>query len=176
VRTVARAGWLLLAVSLGLAGASRGPKPGTGDIAFRLSWQGPADLDLYVVAPDGERIDFIHREASSGGLLDIDCNVTLVDYDADRGSTEAAEYRKLRCPQPLENVYWPRGRAPSGRYRVQVLLADGEGAEASDRYRLEILLGRRIHRAYEGAVLELDDAPLAVETDFPPVSPNGGGS
>ncbi|MCP4658831.1 MAG: hypothetical protein GY856_25755, partial [bacterium] len=33
-------------------------KPGIGDIAFRLRWQGSADLDLHVEDPDGGHVSF----------------------------------------------------------------------------------------------------------------------
>lgn len=170
-----RFAWLpaLLGAAIAAGCASRGPVPGTGDIAFRLTWEGEADLDLYVVAPDGERIDFIHRSAASGGVLDIDCNVTVATPGADAGEAAPLEYRKLRCPHPIENVYWPKGRAPEGLYRVQVLLADGTEAGGEDRYRLDVRLGRRTHRSFEGTVLALDAEPLAVEVRFP-VEPGTG--
>lgn len=164
-----RSGWLaaLLIAALAAGCASRGPVPGTGDLAFRLTWDGESDLDLYVVAPDGERIDFIHRTGASGGELDIDCNVTVAAPGADPGEAAPVEYRKLRCPQPIENVYWPKGRAPEGLYRVQVLLADATGARSEDGYRLDVRLGRRSHRSFEGKVLALETEPLSIEIAFP---------
>lgn len=164
-----RSAWLpaLLAAAIATGCASRGPVPGTGDIAFRLTWEGEADLDLYVVAPDGERIDFIHRSAASGGVLDIDCNVTIATPGAHDPESAPVEYRKLRCPHPIENVYWPKGRAPEGIYRVQVLLADGTEAEIGDRYRLDVRRGRRTYRSFEGNVVALDAEPLAVEIRYP---------
>lgn len=152
---------------LTLACASRGPSPGVGDIAFRLSWDGAADLDLYVIDPDGERIDFLHREGESGGRLDVDCNVTVPILDA-AGEPVPGEFRKESCAEPLENVFWPKGRARTGVYRVQVLVADAEGARPEDRYRLDVLLGRRVERTFAGTVLELGPAPLSVAVGYPP--------
>jgi hypothetical protein len=157
----------LLLAALATGCASRGPVPGTGDIAFRLTWDGAADLDLYVVDPIGDRVDFFFRTVPSGGTLDIDCNVTVATPRDEEGGAAAVEYRKLRCPQPIENVYWPTGRAPEGIFRVQVVLADGEGATPSDRYRLDVRLGRRTHRSFEGGVGSLAEAPLAVEVTYP---------
>ncbi|HSM14925.1 MAG TPA: hypothetical protein VLA66_12740 [Thermoanaerobaculia bacterium] len=154
---------------LALGCASRGPSPGVGDIAFRLSWDGAADLDLYVVDPDGERIDFLHREGESGGRLDIDCNVTVPILDA-AGDPVPGEFRKESCDEPLENVFWPKGRAREGVYRVQVLVADAEGARPEDRYRLDVLLGRRVERSFSGSVLELGSAPLSVMMGYPSVA------
>lgn len=161
--------WLpvLMGAAMAAGCASRGPVPGTGDIAFRLTWEGEADLDLYVVASDGERIDFIHRRAASGGVLDIDCNVTIATPGAHDPESAPVEYRKLRCPHPIENVYWPKGRAPEGLYRVQVLLADAAGARTEDAYRLDVRHGRRTHRSFAGNVLALQDEPLSVEVPYP---------
>lgn len=64
---------LAAALLLG-ACASAGVRPGTGNLTFRLTWDGRADLDLYVLSPLGERIDFITRRVASGGTLDVDCN------------------------------------------------------------------------------------------------------
>lgn len=93
----------LLALA-GLGCASSGPSAGTGDVAFRVAWDGVSDLDLLVLDPSGECIFFGHREAASGGLLDIDCNA----------NPEAT------CERPIENIYWPTTTAPSGRYHVWV--------------------------------------------------------
>lgn len=162
-RRLAVAAPLLLALGC----ASRGPSPGVGDIAFRLSWDGAADLDLYVVDPDGERIDFLHREGESGGRLDVDCNVTVPILDRN-GDTVPGEFRKESCAEPLENVYWPKGRARTGVYRVQVLVADAEGVRPGDRYRLDVLLGRRVERSFAGSVVELGSTPISVTVGYPP--------
>lgn len=156
-----------LAVTAG-ACASRDPRPGVGDISFRLAWQGEADLDLYVISPLDERIDFLHPEVPSGGRLDVDCNVTVPEPVPVAGGQATLEPRKLRCPRPLENVFWPDGAAPLGAYRVQVLLADGEGALASDRYRLEVRLGRAVVWSDEGPVLEVATEPVNRLVAFPP--------
>jgi len=158
---------VLLAVAAG-ACASAGPRPGVGDISFRLAWEGEADLDLYVISPLGERIDFLHREVESGGRLDIDCNVTVSEPAPAAGGLVTVVPRKVRCPQPLENVYWPEGAAPPGSYRVQVVLADGDGALDSDRYRLEVRLGRAVAWSDEGSVLEVGSAPVSRLVAYPP--------
>jgi hypothetical protein len=75
---------------------------GTGDVSFRVVWDGKSDLDLHVSDPDGEHISHQHRRSATGGILDVYCN-------ADR-----------MCSHPVENVYWPVGQAPRGRYRVWV--------------------------------------------------------
>lgn len=74
----------------------------TGEIAVSLSWDGPADLDLIVECPGGERV-FWRRTAACGGTLDVDMN-----------------FRDRRSDAPVENVFWPNGAASPGRYRVAV--------------------------------------------------------
>jgi hypothetical protein len=146
-----RHGALLLAFAIPVAlasacASSARRNAGTGDIAFRLLWEGPADLDLYVISPLDEPIDFTRRVCESGGQLDVDCN--------------AAPDRM--CARPIENVFWPVGRAPSGEYRVWVQLANvpsGEEAAAELSwtgvdFRLQILRGARVAQELPGHLSE----------------------
>jgi len=75
---------------------------GSGDIQVSLAWNNFNDIDLHVVTPAGERIFFGHRRAHCGGRLDVDMNVAP------------------ETPMPVENVFWPNGRARSGIYTVFV--------------------------------------------------------
>lgn len=90
--------------ALWATGCASMPRPGTGDIAFRLYWQGEEDLDLHVQEPSGTAIFFQHRKAESGGELDVDCNSA-----PDR-----------ICWSPVENVFWPVGKAAEGDYTYWV--------------------------------------------------------
>jgi hypothetical protein len=83
-------------------------KAKTGELQISLAWDGPADLDLHVFCPNGEEI-YYSRKASCGGTLDVDMN---------------SEKKSLK---PIENVYWPDGRAPAGKFRVVVTLYDRHG-------------------------------------------------
>jgi hypothetical protein len=73
-----------------------------GSLAFTLSWDTEADLDLHVVDPSGEEIYWDHIASASGGLLDFDSNESCV-IDGRR----------------RERVFW-NGAAPSGHYVVRV--------------------------------------------------------
>ncbi len=77
-------------------------RAGSGETQVTLAWDGPADLDLHVLCPSGERIYFEHRQGC-GGVLDVDKNA--------QGSPPS--------PTPVENVVWS-SPAPAGTYRVQV--------------------------------------------------------
>lgn len=76
---------------------------GTGDVQITLLWEGDADLDLHVTDPNGEEISYMSPTSSSGGRLD-------------RDTIPCRE----EVPQPVENVFWPSGGAPRGRYVVSV--------------------------------------------------------
>jgi hypothetical protein len=76
---------------------------GTGDVQVTLLWADGNDLDLHVIDPSGAEIYFTNATSPTGGSLDH-------DDTAGCGSTGTH----------VENVFWPAGKAPSGRYRVFV--------------------------------------------------------
>jgi hypothetical protein len=98
--------FVLAAFAVLSTGCASMPRPGTGDIAFRLYWQGEEDLDLHVQEPSGASIYFMTRKTESGGELDVDCNSA-----PDR-----------ICRSPIENVFWPLGKAADGDYTYWVEL------------------------------------------------------
>ena len=79
------------------------PGLGTGDVQVTLEWTGDADLDLHVIDPDGFEIDFGSPTSPSGGSLDT---------DKIPGCNDGGPH--------FENVFWPEGGAPSGRYEAFV--------------------------------------------------------
>ncbi len=128
---------LLLLGVLGAASACSAYRAvGEGDVAFRLVWEGRSDLDLLVEDPSGECIFFGHHRSPTGGLLDIDCN-----GGADR-----------MCARPVENVFWPVGTAPPGRYRLWVQAHFILPTEVPLAYRLQVLRGKRPLWRHEGTI------------------------
>ena len=77
-----------------------------GDVEIALIWWNVNDLDLHVIEPAGEEIYFEHHRARSGGELDVDMN-------AGGGGPFSRE--------PVEHVYFPKGAAPPGHYKVYVV-------------------------------------------------------
>jgi len=131
-------GRILLTVLFALlfAGCASMKRPGTGDVAFRLHWKGDEDLDLHVEEPSGEAIYFMHRKTESGGELDVDCN--------------AAPDRL--CWTPIENVYWPVGKAAEGKYTYWVEVFQHPEAQPSVPFTLEVLLGKKVVHRETGTI------------------------
>lgn len=97
------------------------------DVRVSLLWNTRDDLDLHVYAPSGEEVWYNNKTSRCGGALDVDRNV--------RGETL----------KPVENVRWPKGRAPTGNYRVFVQnYAFHEQSPAPVDYRLEVEVNGRI--------------------------------
>lgn len=76
----------------------------TGDVQVTLIWASTNDLDLWVTDPMGETIYYQHDTSASGGVLDVDANAGCHSVTT----------------QPVENIFWPSGSAPHGKYVVEV--------------------------------------------------------
>ncbi len=99
----------------------------TGDLQFSLMWNNYNDIDLHVIDPNGEEIFYRHSRSASGGWLDVDMNVY---YKAGRYSEQA-----------VENIFWPFGGAPAGRYTVKVVhyrKHSGEGTNDPTAYLVRV--------------------------------------
>ena len=85
-------------------------KAKTGGFHVSIAWNNINDLDLHVIEPSGEEISFSHRKSATGGELDVDMNA---------GSQ--------RNEKPVENIYWPKGNAPHGHYKVLIVYYSNHG-------------------------------------------------
>lgn len=146
-KTLLLIGHAALLASLACSG---NPKPGTGDIAFRLLWTGTSDLDLYVEDPARSCISFLSRSSESGGILDIDCNAGDENL----------------CAQPIENVYWPMGTAPSGTYTFWVHTNSLLPSEVPVPFELQLLRGTDVVWRHTGAIQKYGETfgPLLYDT------------
>jgi subtilisin family serine protease len=101
------------------------PIPSTGDVQVLLSWDNQNDLDLACVDPAGHKVWYSNKRVPSGGMLEIDMNVQP------RGSNT-----------PIENIYWPRGGAPSGKYTVYLKHFKQHLAGVNNTlYRIKVIYG-----------------------------------
>lgn len=132
----------VVALAIGLVarsatGITTQPTPvlGTGDVQVTLTWDTPTDLDLHVIDPAGEEISFTHTQSTSGGTLDVDANSSC------NGLTN-----------PVENVYWPYGGAPSGSYSVYVNYYQDCGYTGPVNYTLTIRMDDRVIDTISGTL------------------------
>ena len=77
----------------------------TGDLQFNLTWNTANDVDLHVIEPGGNEIDWTNTVSASGGELDVD------DVDG----------------YGPENIFWA-ATVPAGTYSVFVVNYDGDAA------------------------------------------------
>ncbi len=75
---------------------------GTGDLQFSLFWYSQEDLDLMVRTPN-ENILYFSQKKVDQGIMDVDMNATNITLN------------------PVENIFWKKGNAPSGKYIVYVV-------------------------------------------------------
>jgi hypothetical protein len=78
------------------------PNVKRGKIEVTLAWEGGADLDLFVMCPDGGEISY--RSQACGGEL-------VADLNRNGGQPDST---------PIEHIIWGDGGMPNGRYSVRV--------------------------------------------------------
>jgi hypothetical protein len=118
----------------------------TGDVQISLAWNNGNDLDLHVETPGREKIFFNQRESSCGGELDVDMNAAGAESNT-----------------PVENVFWPAGGSPTGRYRVLVHHYARHGGLDPTRYQITIKV-KGMTKKYNGSVKDGD--PLQLVNEF----------
>ena len=112
------------------------PKPHTGDVQILLSWSDINDLDIACIDPSGQKVWYQNKTVPSGGELDIDMNAGEGPYRDD----------------PIENIYWPAGRAPKGQYTVVLTyFARHEGNNKPVPYTVKVKHGEETE-TYTGTV------------------------
>jgi hypothetical protein len=114
-----------------------------GDVQITLQWFNKNDLDLHVFPPSKEEIYHGHKFSKCNGRLDVDMNV---------GGYDRASH------QPVENVFWPQGKAPQGKYKVEVRHYSNQGRPDTQDptfFKLRIII-RGETRWFEGQVVNND--------------------
>ncbi|MBK50057.1 MAG: hypothetical protein CL768_03350 [Chloroflexi bacterium] len=114
----------------------------TGQVQISLIWDNTNDLDLIVICPSGERISFDHSLSKCGGHLDVDMNESPTS------------------DKPVENVFWPKDKAPKGDYKVLVEHFEQHAEEDLTIYRVLVNDGFE-QREYSGEISN-DEPPRVV--------------
>ena len=106
-------------------------KAQSGDVRVSLIWDNFNDLDLHVETPEGNHIYYGNSSDANGGFLDVDAN----------GGGPST-------PKPVENIFWPKGKAPGGEYRVYVRNFNYHDRDVTGPYsfRVEVKNGLEISR------------------------------
>lgn len=110
----------------------------TGDVQVSMAWDNVNDIDLHVQAPSGEVIYYSHRRSDCGGELDVDMNANGPDTN-----------------EPVENVYWPLGAAPRGKYKVLAHHYANHGGTDPTEFRVVVKNGDEV-KYYTGKVNPLE--------------------
>ncbi|MFP6752537.1 MAG: hypothetical protein VB855_12725, partial [Pirellulaceae bacterium] len=108
-----------------------------GDVRITLIWNDYNDLDLHCIDPNGEEIFFSHKRSDSNGELDVDKNIFPT------------------TKQPVENIYWPKGGAPDGRYRVFVNYYNHWLGSHDSPYKVNVSVEGE-QRSFEGTISDGD--------------------
>ena len=125
------------------------PILGTGDVQITLLWDGFNDLDLIVLDPFGEEIYHNNRSSTSGGQLDVDSNRVC---------------EQNVTSNPVENIFWPIGDAPTGSYQISVNYYERcTGSDLVTPFYVRLLVDGQIFE-YEGEVSIVDE--IVVVTSF----------
>ena len=128
------------------------------DIRATLIWENRNDLDIHVITPNREHVYYGSKQASCGGFLDVDMNVS--------GETTT----------PVENIRWVKGKGRSGRYKVYVQnYRFHESNRASTAFEVELEVNGEL-RKMDGTVShrgEVGDSSnvTVFEFDFVPGRP-----
>ena len=127
----------------------------SGDAQITLIWFNGNDLDLHCIEPSNEEIFYARRRSRNGGELDIDMNAS--------GAVTT---------KPVENIYWPKGKAPMGKYRVFVNHYANHGGKDPTDYKVSILIGSK-RQEFSGQISRGQPKRLITTFDVNPSSFEG---
>lgn len=113
----------------------------TGDVQVSIRWDDCNDIDVHVIVePFGDGpwwiINWMNRIGMCGGMLDVDANATV----------PAITW------QPVENVFWAKGRAPYGRYTVMVHHFRSWSGKRQTPVEVAVLVDGEVQRFYPVAI------------------------
>lgn len=120
----------------------------TGETTATLLWNTHGDLDLVVRCPSGQQLDYQHP-SECGGTLDVDANAA----------------RTSLSTRPVENAYWPAGKAQAGQYEIAVRYVprkDEQNPQATP-FQVRLVRGGR-ETVFKGVVQPHASVPVTVFT------------
>lgn len=154
----------------------------SGDVQISLAWNNNNDLDLSCIDPYGELIDGYNQTSHSGGVLDVDMNVTpaeLLSPEADikirqREPHFNFNHRSSMSSEPVENLVWEHD-APIGHYKVFVHQFCNKEQSAETPFWVVVRVHNEVHRiaasvGREDFAENLVDPKLVYEFDVAPVA------
>lgn len=120
----------------------------TGEITVALLWNSPGDLDLVVRCPSGRRLDYQHT-VECGGTLDVDANAI----------------RDRLSNRPVENAFWPAGKAEPGSYEIAVRYAPRKDEQnpAETSFQVRLVRGGQ-ESVFKGAIRPNATVPVTTFT------------
>ena len=93
------------------------------DLRITLTWDTPGnDVDLWVTGPDGEKINYQHKQGKAGGTLDTDVTTGYGPETYTQARAEVGTYRV--------QAHYYGGPVPT---RVTVTVIRGEGTPKEER-------------------------------------------
>ena len=123
----------------------------SGEITAALLWNGYADLDLVVICPSGQQLDYQHA-AICGGTLDVDANAA----------------RDALRDRPVENAYWAAGAALAGDYQVVVRYSPRKDEQAPGAVPFQVRLSQGgQEKVFKGTIQPGKLAPVTTFTVEP---------
>ena len=123
---------------------AKGAKYEGCEIRCSLIWNTRTDLDVHCICPDGVEIGFSNKHHANGAL-DVDANVN--------GETLT----------PVENIRWPLGKAPEGRYQFYV--HNFTNRATHNPYKLELEVNGKIY-TYDGDIIRNKAKDIVFEFDY----------
>ena len=155
----------------------------SGDVQISLAWNNFNDLDLSCLDPNGEMIDGYNQTSRSGGVLDVDMNVTpgnLLSPAADikirqRETRGSLNHRTSTSGQPVENLVWARN-APVGHYKVFVHQFCNKERTEQTPFWVVVRVHNKVHRiagtvGRDDFADQLVDPKIVYEFDVEPEKP-----
>jgi subtilisin family serine protease len=122
--------------------------PSSGDVQVLLSWNNYNDLDLICTDPNNDCISYKNKNVRSGGKLEIDMNINYPD-----------------SKNPIENIFWPLGKAPNGTYNVYLVYSKKHIVNKETEYNITVNYGNKTEK-FSGNIKVVNDKKLVPICSF----------